>query len=154
MRKYILVFFALILVSCNKNNIHDSFTTDFVANRWISNAELTFEFNIPEEGAYNIDLHFGHIYDFQFASVPLEITFLKEKQIVKQETFNLRIKNDKGESLASCSGDVCDLFQSIEKELTLKSGNYSVKVKNKFPSAYLPNILGLGVRVTKLPLID
>lgn len=149
MRKYILLFFALMLVSCNKDIIHDSFTTDFVANRWISDNEQSFEFTIPEDGTYTIDLHFGHIYDFQFATIPLEITFLNEKRIIQQETLNLQINNDKGESLASCSGDVCDLYQSIAKEIIIKRGKYSVNVKNKFPSAYLPNILGVGIRVTK-----
>ena len=152
MKKHILVLFVLSFVSCNENAIHDSFVTDFIANRWVSNEEQTFEFNVLEEGIYDIDLHFGHVYDSQFASIPLEITFLKEDKIINQKAIDLIIENDKGEDLASCLGDVCDLYQSIEKELTMKKGTYIIKVKNKFPGTYLPNILGLGIRVTKTGL--
>lgn len=152
MKKYILVIFGLFLVSCNKNTIHDSFERDFILNRWITNEELTFEFSIPEDGVYDIDLHFGHVYDFQFATIPLELTFLNEQQIINQKAIDLVIKNDKGEDLADCSGDICDLYQNIEKEVSMQKGTYVIKVKNKFPASYLPNILGLGIRVTKTGL--
>uniref|UniRef100_UPI00404B07BE hypothetical protein n=2 Tax=Flavobacterium sp. TaxID=239 RepID=UPI00404B07BE len=152
MKKYILVLFVLFLFSCNKNAVHDSFKTDFVANRWIANDEQTFEFSIPEDGNYDIDLHFGHVYDFQFDSIPLEITFSMEEELVNQKTIDLIIKNDKGDDLASCLGDICDLYQNLEKELPMKKGNYTIKVKNKFSGAYLPNVLGIGIRVTKTDL--
>lgn len=152
MKKYILVLFGLFLVSCNKNTIHDSFERDFILNRWIMNEEQTFEFSIPEDSVYDIDLHFGHVYDFQFAAIPLELIFLNEEKVVSQKAIDLVIKNDKGEDLADCSGDICDLYQNIEKEVAMQKGNYTIKVKNKFPASYLPNILGLGIRVTKTVL--
>jgi gliding motility-associated lipoprotein GldH len=152
MKKYILVLFGLFLVSCDKNKVHDSFERDFILNRWITNEEQTFEFSIPEDGVYDIDLHFGHVYDFQFATIPLELTFLNEEKIINQKAIDLVIKNDIGEDLADCTGDICDLYQNIEKELTIKKGTYIIKVKNKFPASYLPNILGLGIRVTKTVL--
>ena len=152
MKKYILVLFVLSFVSCNKNTIHDSFESDFILNRWITNEEQTFEFKILEEDVYDIDLHFGHVYDFQFATIPLELTFLNEDKIINHKGIDLIIKNDKGEDLASCLGDICDLYQNIEKGVSMQKGTYTIKVKNKFPASYLPNILGLGIRVTKTGL--
>ena len=61
---------------------------------------------------------------------------------------NLQIKNAKGKDIGDFSGNICDVYQIITY-IKLEKGNYIIQMKNTFSSAYLPNVLGVGVIIEK-----
>lgn len=148
--KFSILFIAFSLISCNSNAIYSDFNTDFESNRWNSNEVTTFEFDITEEiQVGSIKLHIGHIYDFQFANVPMEINIIAPDGSSETVNINVKFKDEKGKDLADCSGDVCDLYTSIVDNKKLIKGKYKFEVKNKFESPFLPNILGVGISIEK-----
>lgn len=148
-----LLFFLTVLfvsVSCNSNSVYNEFNSDFDSNRWNSNEDVSFEFNTENNiKVSSIKLHIGHIYDFQFSNVPMEVTIISPNG--SSETINLDviIKDETGKDLADCTGDICDLYVTIKDKTTLIKGNYKFVVKNKFSSSFLPNILGVGILIEK-----
>ena len=70
------------------------------------------------------------------------------ESILKQSYQNLEIIliND---GSTDCSGDICDVFQTIKTFQNLEKGKYKVAVKSKFAGPYLPNVLGVGIVVEK-----
>ena len=147
-----LILFALVFVltSCNKNEVYDEFNRDFTDNRWESKDVKSFEFeNMQSEGVCELKLHFGHISGFQFKEVPLEVEITTPDGKAEILPIVLKLIDESGKDIGDCTGDICDVFQTIKTFETLENGKYKVAVKSKFTGPYLPNILGVGIVVEK-----
>ena len=147
-----LILFALVFVltSCNKNEVYDEFNRDFTDNRWKRKDVKSFEFeNKQSEGVCDVKLHFGHISGFQFKQVPLEVEITTPDGKTETLPVAMKLMDDSGKDLGDCSGDICDVFQTIKTFQNLEKGKYKVIVKSKFEGPYLPNVLGVGIVVEK-----
>lgn len=147
--KYCLFIYFFFLLSCNKNHIYNEFDSNFEKNRWFTSEIKKFSFSVEKDEVVDLILHLGHIYDFQFASIPLQVAINYPDGHTEIIPIDLMIKNEKGEDIADCSGDICDLYYAFKNNVKLKKGNYLVMVTNKFNATYLPNILGVGIQVNK-----
>jgi gliding motility-associated lipoprotein GldH len=147
-----LFLFALVFVvmSCIKNKVFDEFNRDFTDNRWESKEVKSFEFeNMQSEEFCELKLHFGHISGFQFKEVPLEVEISTPDGKVETLQVVMKLIDEDGKDIGDCSGDICDVFQTIKTFDTLEKGIYKVAVKSKFEGPYLPNVLGVGIVVEK-----
>ncbi|WP_445718962.1 hypothetical protein [Flavobacterium sp.] len=148
--KFFLFALVFVLTSCNKNIVYDEFNRDFTDNRWESKDVKFFEFeNKQSEGACELKLHFGHISRFQFKEVPLEAEITTPDGKTEKITVVLNLVDDSGEDIGDCTGDICDVFQTIKIFDKLEQGKYTITIKNKFEGPYLPNVLGLGILLEK-----
>lgn len=144
-----LVLFT-ILQSCNKNEVFNDFQNDFENNRWAKNDIKVFEFNNTESnGLYVIKLQLSHIYDFDFAEIPIEVELIAPSGTKEVLLIDFKLKDPSGKEIGDCTGDICDVYCTIKSNTKLQNGTYTIKVKNNFPGVYLPNILGVGVIVEK-----
>ena len=147
-----LILFALVLVvtSCNKNEVYDEFNRDFTDNRWESKDVKSFEFeNMQSEGVCELKLHFGHIRGFQFKEVPLEVEITTPDGKVETLPVAMKLIDESGKDIGDCSGDICDVFQTIKTFETLDKGKYKVAIKSDFSGPYLPNALGVGILIER-----
>ena len=148
--KFLLVAFVFVFLSCDKNKIYDNFDFNFENNRWEENDIRIFEFeNNQSEEACDLKLHFGHISGFQFKEVPLEVVITAPDGESEVFSINVKLIDESGKDIGDCTGDICDVFQTIKTFETLENGKYKVAVKSKFTGPYLPNILGVGIVVEK-----
>ncbi len=148
--KFLLLFASVLFVSCYPKYVFNDFNSDFDSNRWNSNEEVTFEFdNSKDIDTCSVNLHVGHIYDFQFANVPMEVTIVSPDGSNEKFELDVKFKDESGNDLGQCSGEVCDLYTPIISKTRLTKGKYKFIVKNKFPSPFLPNILGVGILIEK-----
>lgn len=148
--KTLLFLITVLLMSCNSNSIYNEFNSNFESNRWNSAEEVSFDFeNTNDTEPVSIKLHIGHIYDFQFANVPMEVTVVSPNGSSETINLDVRFKDESGKDIADCTGDICDLFVPIMEKTTLIKGKYKFVVKNKFSSPFLPNILGVGLLIEK-----
>ena len=147
-----LILFALVFVltSCNKNEVYDEFNRDFSDNRWEANDVKSFEFeNTQSEGVCELKLHFGHISGFQFKEVPLEVEITTPDGKVETLPVVMKLIDESGNDIGDCTGDICDVFQTIKTFDILEKGKYKVAVKSKFTGPYLPNALGVGILIER-----
>ena len=147
-----LILFALVFVltSCNKNEVYDEFNRDFTDNRWESKDVKYFEFeNMQSEGVCELKLHFGHISGFLFKEVPLEVEITTPDGKAEILPIVLKLIDESGNDIGDCSGDICDVFQTIKTFETLEKGKYKVAVKSEFTEPYLPNALGVGILIER-----
>lgn len=146
---FLLFTLAFLSNSCSKQDHYSAFETFGEDNHWNQTDSKTFTFDITNETlSYDIAFKFSHVYDYQFASVPVQ--FVLECPNGTKETLNvdLKIKDATGKQLADCSGDVCDLIYKIKEKTKLTQGNYKVTISHHFKGApYLPNVLGIGLNV-------
>jgi len=150
---FLLLSLSTLLISCSQKGHYSSFDTFSEDNRWKSSDVKVFTFDITDDSRpYTIAFKFSHVYDYQFAEVP--ITFVITSPDGKTETLpvSLKIKDPSGKQLADCSGDVCDLVYTLKEKTKLTQGTYKVTVSQNFKGApYLPNVIGVGLNVDAMP---
>ena len=137
---------SLTLFSCDSNVVFDAFSTDFKANRWVSEDYREFDFTIEKEGNYEVQLHFGHIDKYQIPKVDVQIEITTPEGTVKVIPMVLEMQSETIKS--DCIGDICDLFVPIISDNMIQ-GKHKIVVKNTSKYPYLPDVLGIGVKVTK-----
>jgi hypothetical protein len=86
---------------------------------------------------------------FQFEEVPLEVEIKVPDGEMEMLPVTIKLIDDSGKDLGDCSGDICDVFQTIKTFKNLEKGKYKVTIKSKFTGPYLPNVLGIGIVVEK-----
>lgn len=153
MKKSTLLFLGLffLIVSCDKSEVYSKFDEGFPENRWEKQDAKTYDFAIDDDSKlYNITFRFSHIFDYQFASVPIHFTIVNPSGEQEERTIDLQIKDANGKDLAECSVDYCDLNYKLEENVKLSKGNYKVMVSQAFEGPYLPNIIGVGLKVEKI----
>src|SRR5690606_6561395 len=123
------------------------FYRNFEDNRWAFNKEVTFDFELKKNQEFWV--HFGHIYNYNFASVPIELEFVKENDTLNKIVVNEKIiiKDNNGEDKGDCLGDICDVYQKLDKDL--EPGNYKLSIRNLSELPYLPKVLGIGYQIRK-----
>jgi gliding motility-associated lipoprotein GldH len=148
--KKVLIFFLLIAVaSCDKSKAYEKFDKDFPENRWAKTDVRSYDFSIDDDSKnYNLVLAFTHIDDYQFAEIPLHIDIEKPDHSIVSKDISVKIKDEAGKQLGQCDGDYCDLYTDILVNEKMVKGMYKVKVTNKFQFEYVPNIIGLGIKLT------
>ncbi|QBZ97299.1 gliding motility lipoprotein GldH family protein [Flavobacterium sangjuense] len=143
----LLSLFA-ILTSCSKQGQFSQFDTFGEENRWQKSDAKTFEFDITDDSKlYNLTFRFSHVYDYQFASVPINFSIENPAGEKEDHTINLAIKDDNGKELGECAGDVCDLNYKVEENFKLQKGKYKITFSHSFEGPYLPNVIGIGLNV-------
>lgn len=142
-----LFFISSLLLSCSNNHFRkfDSLPED---HRWQASDKKSYEFDIDDEfQLYNIVFQFSHVFDYQFESVPLYITIESPDGKTEELNIDLKIKDDSGKEIGECAGDVCDLYYKIKENTKLQQGNYKITVCQRFKGPYLPNVIGIGLKV-------
>lgn len=121
------------------------------SNHWEKSDPKAYEFEIKNDTTlYNIVFRFSHVYDYQFATIPIQFDIESPDGTKETLAVDLQIKDESGQQLAECSGDVCDLDYAVKTKTKLTKGKYKITVSHDFKMApYLPNVLGIGLEVDK-----
>ena len=82
---------------------------------------------------------------FQFKEVSLEVEITSPDGKTEILPVTMKLIDESGKDIGDCTGDICDVFQTIKTFQNLEKGKYKVAVKSKFSGPYLPNVLGVGI---------
>ena len=149
--KFIFSIFAfLLLISCSEKTDYKKFIKLPEDHRWLKSDSKIFEFTIDDDTKlYDVTFEFSHIYNYQFASVPIKIDVKNPSGEEEFHNIDFNIKDSKGKPLADCGGDICDMSMNVIEKTKLLKGKYQIKVGHDFDGPYLPNVIGVGIKVTQ-----
>ena len=148
MKKIILLFTVLLFTSCNNKSIFSKSDSNFPENRWLKIDAKSFNFSVEDDTkSYDLIFNFGHVYDYQFETVPVICTIENPKGEIETIPFTLKIKDSKGKDAGDCIGDICDLQYTIKEKTALLKGNYKITIANDFDNGYLPNVSHISLDV-------
>jgi len=141
-----------ILISCTSSSTFNQFDKMPENNRWEKSDSKVYEFDITDDSKfYNIVFQFSHVYDYQFATVPIQFVIENPNGEKESLAVDMPIKGTNGKEIAECSGDVCDLKYSIKEKTKLIKGKYKITISHNFKGAsYLPNVIGIGLNVESI----
>lgn len=138
-----------LLTSCDKQNVYKEFDRSFDENRWLKSDIKTYDFALEKAGKYDLQIDYSHVAGFQFTEIPIRIEIVAPSGAVTGENYMIQTKDDKGNDLGDCTGDLCDIRQTLFKSRELSAGNYKIRLINEFDNEYLPNTVGLGIRLNR-----
>jgi gliding motility-associated lipoprotein GldH len=149
--KFIFPFLTIfLLISCSEKTDYKKFIKLPEDHRWLKSDSKIFEFTIDDDTKlYDVTFEFSHIYDYQFASVPIKIDVKNPSGEEEFHNIDFNIKDSKGKPLADCGGDICDMSMNVLEKTKLFKGKYQIKVSQDFDGPYLPNVIGVGIKVSK-----
>lgn len=143
-------FFIIILISCSEKTEYSKFIRLPENHRWLKTDTKLFEFTIVDDSKlYDIAFEFSHIADYQFASIPIKIDIKNPSNKEEFHNIDFNIVDKNGKPLADCGGDICDLSMKIIEKTKLVKGKYQIKIGHSFKGEYLPNVIGIGVKVSQ-----
>lgn len=149
--KILFVLFVFsFLTSCSDNHFRrfDILPED---RRWQGTDKKIYEFSIENDSQpYNIVFQFSHVYGYQFATIPLNVSIESPDGKIENLNIDLKIADDSGKQLAECAGDICDLFYKVKEKAKLQKGNYKITVSHSFKGPFLPNVIGVGLAVVNV----
>ena len=148
--KYLAIFALVTLFSCDKNTVFKKFDSNFEENRWQRTDVKTYDMQIEQAGSYNLEIDFSYVAGVQFAEIPIYFELIDPNGAVETKDVILQTKKTDGSDVGDCAGDYCDMVYVVLKAKTLKPGKYTVRLTNAFNSGYLPNVIGVGIRVSDL----
>ena len=136
-----------VVILCSCNQVYKEYNKDaFTTLSWKKGAELNF---YPEIGdtAKTYDLIFGirHTYgaDIKNINVTLKMISPSGQEIVKEYIFE--IADEKGESRASCAGNLCDLETSMDAIQFAETGKYHFVVTHHSESERIRGVMEFGL---------
>lgn len=148
MRWSYLLLIAVVLFSCDKNVVFKQFDSDFDQNRWQRTDVKTYEMQIEQQGVYDLEIDFSYVAGIQFAEIPIYFQLIDPEGTIEKQDVILQTKTPEGTDVGDCVGDYCDMRHVVLKSKPLKPGKYTVKLNNAFNNAYLPNVIGVGIRLS------
>jgi len=146
--RLVAVLMLIALSSCDQNQVYRKFEKNFKEKRWQKTEARTYEFEIVQGATqYNMDVHFAHVFGYQFPSVPLIVKIENPDKTITTKNITLQITDESGKDNGDCAGDICDLYATVFEDQSLPVGKYKVTISHNFQGEYLPNILGFGIEV-------
>ena len=143
----ILLNLPLLFTSCDKS-LAKTNVSEFENNKWDKNKPVTLQMNVLETiSNKRLVLKLNHVYGFQLDKLPVVI--LMTAPDGKSSTYEKTIvfKTEKGEDIADCSGDYCDLSTTIDQGISFSKGTYSFKIAYNLSYETIPNIMAISLFV-------
>jgi gliding motility-associated lipoprotein GldH len=149
MKRSLFFLLALALFSCGSKTIYNKMDEGFKDNRWPKSDVKTYSFELAKQAAgCSMDVRFSHVYGYQFQTVPLVMTITYPDGKTVSKDIVLKVTDSNGKDLGECAGDICDLTQTVITDSEpMPVGKYMITLKHTFQAGFLPNVLGVGIRV-------
>jgi len=106
-------------------------------------------FTIEEEGNFNGTENLPAIPFQGILLAHLTLTVSKE-DVLEKHKITFQIKNDKGEELGDCTGDICDGKQQVFSKKHFEPGTYTFTLEHVFKYPYFPNIIRIGIDLNRV----
>lgn len=149
-KKLLLVAFIALFISCNQSSVFKKFDNMPEDNRWLNSDVKEYTFTIDDDATlYNINLKLSHVFGYQFASIPINFKIVSPDGTSENINIDLKLKDTEGKEIGDCAGDICDLTYKVKEKTKLQKGEYKVLISNNFKVGYLPNIIGIGLEISK-----
>lgn len=148
-KRYFLFFLLPLFIACDDGHMYHESSEAFPQFRWPQDQELTFTPEITTAGqSYRVVLQFRHVHGFQFAELPIKATITSPSGVASTHAYTITLMDGRGDYLASCALDICDLEAVLEPEMAFpETGVYTISLVQDTPADPLPNVMEVGLTI-------
>ncbi|MEJ0034439.1 MAG: gliding motility lipoprotein GldH [Bacteroidota bacterium] len=148
MRSSVLSVLVVILFGCDSNRIFED-NKDFQKKSWAVSDTVRFEFQIQDEGLFNVQCDIRNTLDYPYSRIFVNYTLedsthkILATKLVAKYLFDVKTGEPNGDSSL---GDIYDHRFTLESR-KFATGKYVVKLQQFMRTDTLQGILAAGVRV-------
>jgi gliding motility-associated lipoprotein GldH len=147
----LILLVAVFFISCDSNRVFED-NKDFRKKAWAVNDTASFEFQIPNEGLFNVQCDIRNTLDYPYSRI--FVNYILEDsthkvlttKLVANYLFDVKTGEPNGDSGI---GDIYDHRFTLESR-KFGVGKYFVKLQQYMRTDSLQGILAAGVRVEKI----
>jgi gliding motility-associated lipoprotein GldH len=137
---------VFLLVSCNQ--IYKEYEKDsFATLSWKRGQQIIFYPEIDDlSKTYELTLGLRHVYGAQIKRMDISVTIVSPSGKEKIRQFSFDVMDDKGEFLASCAGNMCDLEAVVDDELSFsETGKYKFILTHNMDQERVRGVMEFGL---------
>jgi gliding motility-associated lipoprotein GldH len=147
----VLMFLVLLLASsCNRNVVFTEYHT-FSNSEWHAKDKAVFHVEITDtKNLHNISLKVRHADSYPYSNLYMFVTTSYPDGMVKRDTMEVILANQKGEWMGSGAGDIFDIEVPIKKNVRFAlAGKYEFSFEHAMRVDPLPMIMDFGFEIEK-----
>jgi gliding motility-associated lipoprotein GldH len=151
MRLVVLALLVVVLIGCDSKRVFED-NRDFAKKGWAVNDTASFEFQISNEGLFNVQCDIRNTLDYPYSRIFVNYTLedsihrILETKLVANYLFDVKTGEPNGDSGL---GDIYDHRFPLESR-KFGAGKYFVKLQQYMRTDTLQGVLAAGVRVEKI----
>ena len=146
------LFIAAVLLfsSCNKSVVFTEYHT-FTDSEWHAKEKVVFDVEIKDtQSLNNISLKVRHTDSYPYSNLYMFVTTSYPDGVVKRDTMEVILANQKGEWMGSGAGDIFDFEVPIKKNVRFAlAGKYQFSFEHAMRIDPLPQIMDFGFEIKK-----
>jgi gliding motility-associated lipoprotein GldH len=144
---FFLIIFCLLITSISCNQVYKKWEKEsFSTLSWKPEKALKFYPEIDDAAkTYELTLGVRHMYGSSLDRVALIVTIVSPSGKEQAQNYTLALKDEAGNSLASCAGNMCDLESVVNPALKFSEpGEYTFIVTPDPASGSIMGIMEFG----------
>lgn len=145
-QQFYLLSIAFFVISCNqvyKKWEKESFST----LSWKPEKEIQFHPEIKDTAqTYELILGVRHLYESRISEMNLVVTSISPSGKEQISNYTVKLKDTNGKSLASCTGNICDLETVVDRRLKFaEAGQYTITIAPNPERGRIVGIMEFGL---------
>ncbi len=116
---------------------------------WLASDQQHFDFNLEQDGDYEIIIMIRHLHGFAIEKIPVELK-LSSSDTLYDQHYEIPVRDAAGEYLGEGGGDLWDLDFSAIQSIPLNKGSYHAEISQISEYDELRLIMEVGIMVKKV----
>lgn len=141
-----LFFIAILIVvsSCSTYSEYDE--SSFPTRVWQSEQTIEFKPTIEDNSkSYQLGLGIRHMYGIKNSKINITVQSISPSGTTEVKNYDLLIKDEDGDYISSCAGDLCDLETFVNSDFSFKeTGEYTFILSHN-ERAKIPGVMAIGL---------
>lgn len=150
LKKYIFIFFALLLVGCSGRTIYSHYEP-LPYSGWDADSALVYDFSVADSSRYYdivLNLRHGDNYPHQNFWVFAEL--YRDSVLLSSDTLDYYLADDRGRWLGNGFGSHHDMPMLLKQRFVFPfGGEYRISLRHGMRNDVLPGVTEVGITVDK-----
>ena len=146
-QRNVLLFALVFIVISSCNQVYKEWEKEsFSTLSWKPGNDIAFYPEIEDTTqSYSLTLGIRHLYGSSLDEIRLIAKSVSPSRKEHIEKYTLKLKNEKGESLANCTGNICDFETIVDKNLRFsEAGKHTFSISPDPEGGRIVGIMEFG----------
>jgi len=151
LKSSLFIITIFVIASCSSNDVYFEYKS-LKGSGWNKSSVIAFDFEIKDiQASYNVYVNVRNNGDYPYQNLWLFVHKTLPDSLLKKDTINFYLANDRGKWLGSGIGSVFDMPVLYQQNIKFtQKGKYTYKIIQAMRDTVLIGINDIGLRVEKM----
>jgi gliding motility-associated lipoprotein GldH len=137
---------VLMFFSCT--NVYRDFQ-DVKNLKWYRTDIKTFEFDIKEDGNYDLFFHMRHSTGYPFTTIKTKISMTLPDKTIYEKEAEFPVADESGRYIGEVAGDLWDIENAFSENYFMKKGKYKINIAHAMENDPVILVVDIGLIIKK-----